>query len=87
MAPSKVTITNNRARNELFCKFFFSEVNPMSWICKKCGKTKTKNGGWTNLLFTFAVALVKTFVVCLTMLTMTVTTTATMVALVVMLFN
>ena len=22
----------------------------MSWICKKCGKTKTKNGGWTNLL-------------------------------------
>ena len=22
----------------------------MSWTCKKCGKRKTKNGGWTNLL-------------------------------------
>ena len=22
----------------------------MSWACKKCGKTTTKNGGWSNLL-------------------------------------
>ena len=26
------------------------KLNPQSWKCKKCGKSKSKNGGWTNLL-------------------------------------
>ena len=38
------------------CTFYFTSVVPNDvskngeWICKKCGKTKFKSGGWTNLL-------------------------------------
>jgi hypothetical protein len=46
MAPTP----SKGARNKLLCQFFFHEVSPMNWTCKKCGKSKTKNGGWTNLI-------------------------------------
>lgn len=32
------------------CEFFYTEVQSRIWKCNKCLKTKTKNGGWTNLL-------------------------------------
>ena len=45
MAPSKDV-----------CAFYFSPIIPNDtaktgkWTCNKCGKSKLKNGGWTNLL-------------------------------------
>ena len=51
MASAAGTMTTKRPERKLICCYFFNEINPQSWKCKKCGKSKSKNdGGWTNLL-------------------------------------
>jgi hypothetical protein len=43
-------------RSKQLCSFYFTSVIPNDhakngkWVCNKCGKTKLKSGGWTNLL-------------------------------------
>ena len=87
MAPSKVTITNNRARNKLLCKFFFTEVSAMSWIEKNAARQRQRTADGQIFSTTFAVALARTYAVCLTTLALRATKTATMVASVVTLFD
>jgi BED zinc finger len=45
MAP-----TPSSPSSKSICHFFFTEVRSCKWQCKKCLKTKSKNGGWTNLI-------------------------------------
>lgn len=45
MAP-----TPSSPSSKSICHFFFTEVQSCKWQCKKCLKTKSKNGGWTNLI-------------------------------------
>jgi hypothetical protein len=40
------SLTNSKS----ICMFFYNEVTKAEWQCKKCIRTKSKNGGWTNLL-------------------------------------
>ena len=47
-----------RATSRQLCSFYFTPLIPTDdgtkssseWDCNKCGKTKLKSGGWTNLL-------------------------------------
>ncbi len=45
MAP-----TPSPPSSKSICEFFFTELRRCKWQCKKCLKTKSKNGGWTNLI-------------------------------------
>ena len=37
-------------KSKLLCECFFKKIDSHAWQCKKCLKTKSKSGGWTNLL-------------------------------------
>jgi len=50
MAPTTSSLPLLPIPSKSVCKFFFRELDKHVWQCKKCLKTKTKNGGWTNLL-------------------------------------
>jgi hypothetical protein len=45
-----MTTKQGPAVSKQICRYFFNEISPQAWRCKKCGKSKSKNGGWTNLL-------------------------------------
>lgn len=42
--------TPPRPTSKSVCEYFFKQLEKHAWQCKKCMKTKSKNGGWTNLL-------------------------------------
>jgi hypothetical protein len=53
----RFTIQNMSSLSRDVCLFYYTPLdqNPTTkngeqWLCKKCGKTRLKSGGWTNLL-------------------------------------
>ena len=47
MAPTRGKPSVN---SKSICEYFYKQVEKHVWQCKKCMKTKSKNGGWTNLI-------------------------------------
>ena len=37
-------------KTKLLCEYFFKKIDSHGWQSKECLKTKSKRGGWTNLL-------------------------------------
>jgi hypothetical protein len=52
MPSIAVTMTTKQGpvESKQICRYFFNEISHQAWRRKKCGKNKSKNGGWTNLL-------------------------------------
>jgi hypothetical protein len=47
---ARTAAARSSTNSKSICMFFYNEVTKTEWQCKKCLRTKSKNGGWTNLL-------------------------------------
>ena len=47
---ARTAVARSLTNSKSVCMFFYNEVTKTEWQCKKCLRTKSKNGGWTNLL-------------------------------------